>query len=251
MLLIELMESVLNSQSAIDQLIYNANKMYTLYADVLTDRINNLYSKGEHEDMYRTAKNVVGRTKGKWFADNYLSTSARRERPIDGLKNAISILTKDPKYNVEGLGALGSFVIIANSQKQAEVAGSSGQYVTQLETLPTVLYKLADKVPNELSIRLRNTASRLGNAINAFYSLWDRLHKQWDAEWGSGASQQEKQKTKKPDTGAQYSQVEQIVNDVLGSLDRKVAAEIRPIIARSENKLAVLQQELSKRGIRM
>lgn len=251
MLLIELMESVLNSQSAIDQLIYNANKMYTLYADVLTDRINNLYSKGEHEDMYRTAKNVVGRTKGKWFADNYLSTSARRERPIDGLKNAISILTKDPRYNVEGLKALGSFVIIANSERQAEVAGSSGQYVTQLENLPKVLLSLSDKVPTEISIRLKNTANRLRNAIDAFYALWDRLHKQWDADWGSGASKQEKQKPNKPDTGAQYSQVEQIVNDVLGSLDRKVAAEIRPIIARSENKLAVLQQELSKRGIRM
>ena len=51
--------------------------------------------------------------------------------------------------------------------------------------------------------------------------------------------------------GSQSNQAEQLVAQVLGSLDKKVAAEIRPIVMRSDNKLAVLQQELSKRGIRI
>lgn len=258
MLLKELMESVLTSQSALDQLISNANKMYTLYADVLTDRVKNLYALGEHEDMKRTAKTVIGRAKGKWFADNYLSTSARRERPIDGLKSAISVLTKDPKYNVEGLSALGSFVILANSEKQAEVASSSGQYVSQLENLPTVMNKLAAKAPKDIGARLSTAANRLGNAIDAFYSLWNRLHEQWDRDWGPNRDkrlerqrEQAEQSNKQQATGGQYSQVEQLVNQVLGSIDKRVAAEIRPIIARSDNKLAVLQQELTKRGIKI
>lgn len=249
MLLIELMESVLSSQSALEQLIYNTNKVYTLYVDVLPDRINNLYAKGEHDDMLRTAKSVVGRTKGKWFADNYLSTSTRRERPVDGLKNALTILSKDPNYNVAGLQSLSSFVINMNKEKQAEV-GSFGQYVTQLETLPDILDKIANKSPIEFKDRLKYSASRLRSAVASFYSLWNKLQTRWETDWGPNANPNPVDK-KENLTGSQNSQLEMLIGQVLGSLDKKVAAEIRPLLARTDNKLAVLQTELNKRGIKI
>lgn len=56
---------------------------------------------------------------------------------------------------------------------------------------------------------------------------------------------------KQDNIGQQNVAVDNIINDVLGRLDRKVAGEVRNAIARSDNKLQALQQELTRRGIRM
>ncbi len=256
MLLKELMESVLNSQSALDQLISNANQMYVLYIDVLPDRINNLYARGEHEDMFKTSKTVVGRAKGTWFAENYFSTSTRRKLPVAGMKQAMATLSKDPKYNVEGLSALATFEIHGNKEKQAAVASSGSQYVTQLEMLPHIMLKLATRAPDQLKDRLTISANRLRKAVDSFYDLWGKLQDRWDAEWGDKTSSEADinrtaKKAEKSNTGSQNSQVEMIVAQVLGSLDKRVAAEIRPIVARSDDKLMTLQLELQKRNIKM
>lgn len=257
MLVRELLESVLTTTSALDQLINNANKMYTLYADTLTYQINNMYALGEHEDMGRMSKFQIGRFKGKWFTTTYLSTGNRGPNTVDGFKNAITVLTKDPRYNVEGLQELGSFTLNMNSKVQADKGESSSQYVTHLESLPQVMLRLSKKAPDGLKERLETTAVRLGNAINSFYSLWKKLHKQWEDDWGPNKEEKQErdrqlrtQADRKAVSGSQNSQVEQIINQVLNSIDKRAAAEIRPILARSDNKLAVLQQELSKRGIK-
>lgn len=54
---------------------------------------------------------------------------------------------------------------------------------------------------------------------------------------------------KDPTVGQQHSQVDQIVNQVLGKVPSKVAGEIRNAIARNPNKLQALQSELQKRNI--
>ena len=256
MLLMELMESVLNSQSALDQLISNANKMHGLYIDILPERIRNLYERDEHDDMKRTAKTVVGRAKGSWFADNYLSTSTRREQPINGLKIAMSTLSKDPRYNVEGLSSLSSFVILMNKEKQADVASSGSQYVTQLELLPTMMLKMAAKSPDTFKDRLKISAIRLRNAIDKFYDLWEQLQNEWEIGRGIDNSSEAKKakkerKSEQSTIGSQNSQVEMMISQILGSLDKKTAGEIRPIVAKSDNKLMTLQQEFQKRNIKM
>jgi hypothetical protein len=53
---------------------------------------------------------------------------------------------------------------------------------------------------------------------------------------------------KNPAIGQQRSQVEDIVNDVLSKLPKKIAGDIRNAIARSPNKLQALQAELKKYG---
>jgi hypothetical protein len=67
------------------------------------------------------------------------------------------------------------------------------------------------------------------------------------ALYKSADTQTQPQKSQVP--GQQYSQVEQIVNDVLNKVPKKDAAEIRYVLSRADNKLAVLQQELQKRNI--
>lgn len=259
MLVSELLtESTMTTKSALDQLISNAGKMYLLYADTLTDRIKRLYAEGNHEDMYRTAKNLAGRTKGKWFAENYLSTSTRRDIPTAGLKNSLVALARDPRFSEyrSELLHLGSLQIYASSDQRMEMDASFGQHVNTLEILPKLLNKLATKSPIEYRERLTTIALRLENSIRNFYELWKKLHDEWDREWGKAAdtraNREQKQREKageKQAASSQRSQAEDIVQQVLNSLPKNVAGEVRNAIARSDNKLLALQQELHKRGI--
>lgn len=257
MLVRELFESVVTTSSALSQLVDNANSMYTLYVDTLPDRVNNLYAKGEHEDMYRTAKNVVGRTKGKWFADNYMSTSRHRNRPTTGLKEALLALAKDPMFQSSRgrLHQLGSFTVMLNKEQQMEVGGSGGQYVSQLEMLPDLMEELSNRAPGQFRDKLTTTARRLRSAIENFYSLWERLQKKWNEDWGSSSNTREQDTTRRNERqsqGSQMNQAELIVAQVLKDIpDRKVADDIRRVIARSDNKLVALQQELNRRGIKV
>lgn len=67
----------------------------------------------------------------------------------------------------------------------------------------------------------------------------------------SAPSTVSKPKEKPASFGSQYSAVENIVNDILKELPKSVAGDIRNAIARSPNKLLALQQEITKRGIKM
>ena len=64
------------------------------------------------------------------------------------------------------------------------------------------------------------------------------------------SNSQEKQKPENV-ISKQNAEVEKIINDTLGRIDRHQAGEIRNILSRSANKLATLQQELNRRGIRL
>lgn len=257
MLLSDLFEDM--APSALDQVLNSANKLATLYSDNLTYLVRNLYSEGMHDDMYRTTKTMVGREKGKWFADNYLSTSSRRNTPTVGLKNGLSSLAKNPKFaSIKGeLSQLADLAIYATAEQRYEKDSSFGQHVTQLENLPSLLNKIAP-LAGEYKEKVKTAAVRLKNAINGFYALWEKLHSEWDNAWGDAADvrkeKEQKQKSKKDiqqTTGAQSSQADTIINQVLGDLDKKVAHDIRTAISRSDNKLLALQQELSKRNIKM
>ncbi len=255
-----LQESTASTDSAISQLVQNTNSLSALYQGVLLDQVRSLYARGDHEDMGKVAKQVVRMTKGKWFSNNYLSTSRYRETPTQGMKNALLTIAKDPRFKSisNTLHELGSFEIQTDRDVIAAKKLSNSANVSQLvEVLPSLMIKMGsiDPVNKE---KLGITASRLSNAASKFDSEFRKLHDEWDREWGKDAEknkqkaiQDQQNKAIKQNTSTQNSQVEVLINQVLSSLDKKVAAEIRPILARSENKLAVLQNELSKRGINM
>lgn len=250
MLVQDLFENVATTESALDQLITNCNKMTILYSDTIMYMIKNLYAEGNHEDMKRTSKTMVGRYKGKWFAENYLSTSSRRESPISGIKNTLTTLARDPKFKSAKslLDHLGGLPVYMSSAQRMEQEASFGKLMGELESLPDLLKQLIPGAPSTFKRRLESVSVGLNNAIQRFYSTWDRLHKEWDAEWGEEA---ETKTPKEPNNlGHQNNQMDQIINSVLASLDKKVAHDIRTVLSRSDNKLAVLQQELTKRGIK-
>ena len=258
MLLNQLFENM--ATTALDQLIYNSNRMAVLYLDTLPAMVRNLYAEGYHEDMKRTVSKVVGQQKGKWFAENFLSTSSGRTNPTAGMKNALVSLSKDTRYApVRGkLKELGGLEINMDINMRNANGISFGKHMNALESLPSLLKALVPNAPIDFQERLKIASVKLENAINSFYSLWSKLHTVWDNEWGAAADvnkeQAETKKVKQSSqqmNGAQLSQADLIINQVLSSLDKKVAHEIRTTIARSDNKLIALQQELTKRHINM
>jgi hypothetical protein len=257
MLVSDLFEDM--APSALDQVLNGANKMATLYADNLTYLVKNLYAEGMHDDMYRTTKTMVGRAKGKWFADNYLSTSDRRNSPTSGLKNGLNSLTRDSRYGPvkDLIKQLATLEIQMDADVRSRKEVSFGQNMTQLESLPNILDRIASLAGAHRD-KVRTTAARLRNAIDGFYNMWERLHTEWDKKWGKQSDidkeKEQKQKARK-DTqqtnGVQANQADVIINQVLGSLDKKVANEIRIAISRQDNKLLALQKELTRRNIQM
>jgi len=259
MKLLELNESM--ASSAIDQLINNSNKMSVLYLDTLPAMVKNMYAEGAHEDMWRTVSKVVGQQKGRWFSENFLSTSSRRNTPTAGMKNALLTLAKDKRFASikDQIKELGGLEIHMDPGIRQVKEASFGKHMTLLEeALPPLLNILASKAPPESQDRLKVAALRLGNAVNGFKSLWNNLHKRWDEEWGKEAESREQREAKQREktitqqtAGIQNTQADAIINQVLGSLDKKVAHDIRMTLSRSDNKLQTVQQELTKRGIKV
>ena len=131
-----------------------------------------------------------------------------------------------------------------------------------LDTTPTKFSDIDDVLPSILDeigqqARLPILSKKAQNWMRLqkeFSALWRELANDEDQE-SPAAKQASAEKAKatqqKATVGSQMSQVEQIVSNVLASLPPKVAGEIRNAISRSGNKLQALQQELSKRGIKV
>lgn len=255
MLLKHLKESSSNSDSAIQQLGRLTASLAVLFIGPLTDQIQKLYAEGQHEDMYKTTKFMTGRIKATWFIDNYLSTS-RHTSSREGIKNALITIAQDPKYSSikAELLDLSSMQINMDKEEKARLEISYSSYTTELaQKLPGICYKLSQLNPIYKDT-LQQSALRLINNSKNFNKLWDDLQEKYDNEWGKNSNKPE---VKKPNeqkqlSGSQNNQADQLVNQVLSSIpDKKAAHEIRQLVARSDNKLAVLQVELTKRGIKL
>lgn len=248
------------ASSAVQQLIYGANNLAVLYGDTLPYIIKDAYAQGNAENMNKHTKMLVGRAKGKWFASNYLSTSSSRNTPTTGIKNALVSLSKDPKFTPihTSLKDLGGLAVYASSELRSKNDATFGSHVTTLEALPKVMKRMADLDAADKD-SLQSTAVRLENSIDAFYQKWSELHAQWDRHWGAGSEfdtksteakdKKQAKQNSQATTGAQAQQANALVDQLLSSLDPKVAASIRSAIARSDNKLVALDRELKARNI--
>lgn len=248
-------ESVITTDAAVSQLISNANNLAALYSGTLKDQVRNLYAEGMHEDMKRTVANVVGRTKCKWFVNNYASTSVHRGTHTQGLKNALLTLAKVPMYQNarDLLIQLGSLPMTAGNSSFKAREGidiSYSKHVDELTQLPDLLFKLAKQDSNNKS-RLEQCAMRLQNAISSFNIERNKLHNDWERDWGKDAKPEIKQPKVSNNVGQQNQQVNALIDQILSDIpDKRVAHEIRLKVAKSDNKMHTLQDEITKRGIK-
>lgn len=115
--------------------------------------------------------------------------------------------------------------------------------------LPNILLKIAKALESK---QLYHVAITWNNRIKKFAELADQLQKE-AIEHAKELNRHrfgDEPSGKSNITGQQSNQVEGIINGIFASLPKEVAAELRPIIARSDNKLQTLMRELSNRGIK-
>ena len=125
--------------------------------------------------------------------------------------------------------------------------GSPNSFTVIGEVLPPILIDIAQKINNQ---QLAAAARRWVHIRNEYYDLLDRLKNDGDEEDDTDIKPISKPPAPKI-TGQQASQAEQLVSDILRSLPKNVAGDIRNAIARMPNKLQALQQELQKRNIKL
>jgi hypothetical protein len=250
-----LCETAVDVLGAIPQVIRISNSLAVLYAATIRGQLEKLYSENEHSDMKRTTRFVVGRTKAKWFTENYLSTT-RHTTSVHGLKAALRVLSASPEYQsvrneLVQLAALQ--VNMDNKFRQEHEISYSGHTSTIAGLLPVILSKMAKITKNPQQADGLNAASRkLSTSVTELQALWDRLHSKWEQENPDESKPTKTKPVKDASIGQQLSQADQMVAQILSSLpDKKVAHEIRTNISRSDNKLQALLAEFTKRGIKM
>jgi hypothetical protein len=179
---------------------------------------NNGSLKGFH-------RNAAGQS-AQWFNNFYFNK----------LQNDLYALTTQvPKY----APPLIAFLKDASEGRErrinfTEISGS----------LPPILFNIGKRMKDE-------SLTQFARSWKARKDEYDSYLSQLESEVGGDddfdypAAKPEKSKV----PGQQNAQAEQIVNNVLSKLPKKIAGEIRNAIARSPNKIQALHQELTKRKI--
>jgi hypothetical protein len=165
--------------------------------------------------------------RGRWFAENYLST-----RKTSGLKNCM-------------IGSKCSFAkeiadIEVNMIKEIVTAkGISGNKSFQrVEVLlPDMLSELSKSQPVHKS-SLVSLSVRLIKEIDKTQVALDNALLSFDEE-------PKEKKENDGILGKQNVAVEEIINHALSTLDSKLAHKIRTLLAKSDDKLLILQREIA------
>lgn len=203
---------------------------------------------------------------GTPIADLYerLSHAMKRAADMNGLDEHGRIVGKGLIIGGEGARWADSRYIprlekelyaLAKQSKAAEplrqylVNNTKKNFTNLASNLPRILAEIAKKI---------GAGSMYENAMQ-----WQKMQADFDeyveqltqeaAEYGTSGYDDAAPKPEKgpnPIAGQNVA-VEAIINDVLSRPEvRRYAGEIRNVLARSDNKLATLQQELARRGIR-
>lgn len=168
-----------------------------------------------------------GTVRGSWFAKNYLST-----RKNNGMKNAISIASNC----TEGREASRLEMNIIKETAQAKGITNNKNFIRLETILPIILKNIAGK-EKEFASTLFSLSDKLTEEVEKTERAMSDLKDQVKAE---------KIKDKEVDLlGQQNVAVEAIVSATLATLDKKLAHHLRQLIAKSDNKLQILERELA------
>lgn len=179
---------------------------------------NNGSLKGFH-------RNAAGQS-AQWFHNFY----------FDKLQADLYALSKQaPRYAVP----------LINYLKDASEDRESRITFTEISrSLPPILFKMGKQMGDH---SLTQFAYSWNSRREEYESYLVKLEAEADIDDEYDEPEVKPEKSKVP--GQQNAQAEQIVNDILAKLPKKVAGDIRNAIARAPNKLQALQQELAKRKI--
>ena len=200
-------------------------------SDILTTELPELYRKLEKmADNYARDKGeidkgyyfITGSTKSNWYHNVF----------VKSMKASLYNLAKSLPHNVRGpLSKFLNTTIGYDSFSQVE------------DSLVGIIAAIGKVTKNS---ELSHAAAAAQHAINHYESHLVKLNSEVDDDDDFPAPKTPSQ----PNSIAQQNNAaNSIIDQTLARLDRNQAGEIRNAIARSGNKLAALQQELTRRGI--
>jgi hypothetical protein len=177
-----------------------------------------------HGELDRGFRMVAAGIGGRWVQNMY----------VGRLQNELYDLCK---YNTRRTVELQQFLRGVEADGELEMKRSFGNIANEL---PRILSKLGQHLN---APQLTKNANRWIQNKAAYEEYIANLELEDDYDEPAVAKS-----PKNPAIGQQRSQVEDIVNDILSKLPKKIAGDIRNAIARSPNKLQALQAELKKHG---
>lgn len=179
-----------------------------------------------HGELDRGFRMVAAGIGGRWVQSMY----------VGRLQNELYDLCK---YNTRRTVELKQFLRGVETDGELEMKRSFGNIANEL---PRILAKLGQHLD---AAQLTKNANRWMQNKAAYEEYIANLELEDDYDEPTVAKS-----PKNPAIGQQRSQVEDIINDVLSKLPKKIAGDIRNAIARSPNKLQALQAELQKRNVK-
>ncbi len=119
-------------------------------------------------------------------------------------------------------------------------------FIKMSRSLPELLVEVGKNLENQ---DLKRFGRSWYENNQDFEEYLDRVESEVNA--GDNVIPADEKKSRDNILGQQSAAAEDLVSQVLNSLDRRVAGEIRNAIARSPNKILALQKELAKRNIKI
>jgi len=215
-------ESV-SMDSAIKRIVGIGDSIAQVYSEMKTMAEKWINNNGTLKGFHKNAAGIGKR----WYDTFYWNKMESDLR---------TILEKNPK----AAGKLQDFFDIERDER------GHISFRTISENLPAILNLVANRIDNQ---SLKSFASNWLNRQKDYENFLDRIQAE-NSDDEDDVSDQSK-KPKDNVIGRQNAAAEDMVNQILGSINKKAAGEIRNIIAREPNKLQALQRELTKRNIKV
>jgi hypothetical protein len=218
------LQEAISPEEAIRSIVSTADSITKVYGDLKTMAEKWVYNNGTLKGFHRNAAGV-----GKRWYDTFFWNNMDNDLRL--------LLAKNPK----AAGKLRDFFDIERDDKghiSFTIIGRS---------LPRILNHVGEQMNNK--------------DLKRFAAEWFRKHKDYEDYLGRVEAEVNDEEDddftpapKQPKdnvVGRQNAAAEDMVNQILRSIDKKVAGEIRNAIAREPNKLQALQRELAKRDIKV
>ena len=219
----EYLTEAISPEEAIRSIVSTADSITKVYGDLKTMAEKWVYNNGQLKGFHRNAAGV-----GKRWYDKFFWNKMDNDLRL--------LMAKNPK----AAGKLRDFFNIERDDK------GHVSFTTIGRSLPRILNHVGEQMNNK--------------DLKRFAAEWFRKHKDYEDYLGrveAEVNDEEDDSAPAPKqpkdnvVGRQNAAAEDMVNQILRSIDKKAAGEIRNAIAREPNKLQALQRELAKRNIKV
>ena len=209
---------------SVKSIVATGDSIAKVYGDLKTMAEKWVYNNGQLKGFHRNAAGVGKR----WYDTFYWGKMENDLR---------TLLEKNPK----GAAKLQDFFNIERDDR------GHVSFTTISKSLPEVLYQVGERMDSrDLKRFARNWFDRQNDYEDFLSTVEKRINDEEEDDVPATASA-----PRDNVVGRQNAAAEDIVNQILRSIDKKAAGEIRNIIAREPNKLQALQKELAKRNIKV